>query len=75
MISINIRSVNCGVCGLPNGEAVTRPGEPCVHCRLKPRAKDIVSESKGEGEERSVWRWRRFSFGGGKRSSQATGKG
>lgn len=56
--TIDIKAVNCIKCGLPNGEAETRPGEPCHGCRVR-ASRD---ESKGEGEERSFWRfWKRSS--------------
>jgi len=66
MKTIDISSVKCSSCGLPNGEAV----QPCIHCRVGPRKKDLqrrdaeaaepqIAESKGEGEERSVWRFLR----------------
>lgn len=69
MTTINITTINCVRCGLPNGEADRRPGEPCFHCRTAPRAKDdirhlgtIIDESVGEGEERSFFKfWRRGS--------------
>lgn len=67
MTTLTIASFNCIRCGLPNGEAQTRPGEPCFHCRVRTRAKDErpdegvrVPESRGEGEERSSWRLRRI---------------
>jgi hypothetical protein len=78
MNTIQIADVNCGSCGLPNGEAPTQ--RLCIHCRIRERPKDMprkdaktqreeIDGSKGEGEERSVWRW----FKGGKRSSRDSG--
>lgn len=41
MTHINIRSIDCGLCGLPNGEAAT--SDICRHCRVSPREKDAGS--------------------------------